>query len=343
MARSEAVEMRLAVSQDFENIAPLLSELAGPNFPERFPGRTAVDFCTWKYLLNPLGEAAVGIAVAEGKVVSLAAGVPKSVQAGGKQFLTFELGDFITDQHYRKQGIFSGLIRLVCGEARQRRASFVYVRPNSSSFRILAKDLGFKEVGKIEERRMVVPSSTMERITRIPAQIWRSVGLDGLSRSLLLPFRSKRVEIQPVTRFPVEMDQWWSSIGAKFHFSLSRNSDYLNWRYVDCPTPFRCWVAIMQGRITGYIVGVVLEAGSTGYLIDLATDPDDRESAAELLRTGWFSLLEAGAKRVYAWVLQPAAVPISSRLVSKALPLKSDPPLHLAMHFLDISEQDIAG
>lgn len=343
MDRSKAVEMRLAVSQDLEKIAPLLSELAGPNFPERFPGRTAVDFCRWKYLQNPLGEAAVGVAVAEGNVVSLAAGVPKSIQAGGQQLLAFELGDFITAPQYRKRGIFSDLIRLVCREARLRHASLVYVRPNSSSFRILAKDLGFSEVGKIEERRMVLPSSLMERLTRIPSRMWRSVGLDTISRSLLLPSGSEGVEIQPLTRFPVEIDQWWSGMRAKFKFSLTRNNDYLNWRYIDCPTPFRCWIASRQGRITGYVVGVVLEGGSTGYLIDLATDPNDRETAAELLRTAWFALLEAGAKRVYTWVLQPTTTPVSSRLLSKALPLKSEAPLHVAMHFLKASEEDLAG
>src|SRR5579871_3189504 len=174
-SRGTVHQIRLAGQQDLAAIAELLPELDRSSYGERFPGKTCQDFICWKYLNNPAGEAAVGVALDGDRVVSIAAGTPKRVRLGGDDVLAFELGDFITAPEHRRRGLFSKLINLVCDTASQRGASFVYVRPNDVSFPILASHLSFLEPANIESRRYLVASAAVERKLGVTAHLLRQI------------------------------------------------------------------------------------------------------------------------------------------------------------------------
>lgn len=176
MIPGSAVHTRLACPDDLEEIGRLLPDLAVPGFSERFPRRTVADFCRWKYFSNPLGDAAVGVALNDHRVVSLVAGVPKRIFLGAETVVAFELGDFITAPSYRNRGLFSQLLGIVCEEALSRGAALAYVAPNSKSFSIFAGKLSFREVQKIDERRYIVPSGALERKMHIPGRVLRVLG-----------------------------------------------------------------------------------------------------------------------------------------------------------------------
>src|SRR5690349_24349995 len=105
---------------------PLLFELGGEAFADRVGAATGVDFCRWKYFENPAGNAVVGIALDSENIVSIVAAVPKKLQIGSQIQLSFEMGDFITAEAYRRQGLFSRLIELVSQEATERGGSLAY-------------------------------------------------------------------------------------------------------------------------------------------------------------------------------------------------------------------------
>lgn len=335
MITSPAVETRLALPGDVEQIAVLLPALAGPEFPQRFPGSTAADFCSWKYFSNPLGPAAVGIAITEGRVVSLVAGVPKLMSFGSQTALAFELGDFITAPDFRKRGLFSTLIRMICDQARDRQAAFAYVRPNEQSFRVLTKDLLFREIQKIDERRYLLPSTVVERKTGIPAMIPRALGMDWLVHRMLLPRASSNVQVEAVARFDASVDEWWASTGHKFAWSIARNHGYLNWRYVDCPTPYRSFAGRRNGRFAGYVTIFLPERGGTGYILDLVSDPEDPETAGALLARGVNEMLDRGASAIYTWTLHSGASSAGRALLEGACPWKAGAPLHVAARFME--------
>lgn len=335
MATGPSVETRLACPEDLEQIAILLPDLAGPLFAERFPDKTVAEFCAWKYLGNPAGDAAVGIAVADGRVVSLAAGVPKSIRVGSHTLLAFELGDFITASDFRKRGLFSSLIRMVSDKAKQCGAAFVYVRPNPSSFRILTKDLSFREVQKLDERRFVMPSALVERKTGLAAAFSRRLGADWMALRALLPPRSREIQVEHVTRFEPEVDEWWAHAGPKFSCALARTHRYLNWRYMDGPAPYRSFAARRDGRFTGYVTTLAFRSEPSGYIVDLVTDRDDEESAGELLRCGFNAMLDQGATTVSTWTIHSGANWAGTRYLRKACPLAAHPPLHVAARVLE--------
>jgi GNAT superfamily N-acetyltransferase len=332
-------EVRLAGPTDLARIAEFLIPLGGKSFGERFPDGTAQGFYRWKYFGNPLGDAIVGIATAAGSVVSVVAATPKRIWLSGKTVLAYELGDFLTDENYRGMGLFSQLIELVCREAGAGGSSLVYVRPNDVSFPILAGKLSFHEAQRIDARRFVLPSYTLSRKTGIPAGLLRLSGLDWLLKRRCIP-RSLggAVTVVPVERFGEETDQLWQRASPGYDFALMRDSSYLNWRFSDCPTRYKIWLALRNRQAVGFLVTSASRTVPTAAIVDLFTESSDGEAVRALLATGMGSLLNSGVQLISTWTLQGSApvsaLPAAHELLQRALPFRKTQHLHLAIRVL---------
>ena len=328
-------EVRLAGRTDLAQVAQFLIPLGGESFGERFPDGTVQDFYRWKYFGNPLGDAIVGIATAAGSVVSVVAAAPKLIWLSGKTVRVYELGDFLTHGNYRKMGLFSQLIELVCREAAARGSSLAYVRPNDVSFPILAAKLSFQEEQKIDARRFVIPSHTLSRKTGIPAGLLRLSGMDWLLKSRCIPRSSGgAVTVVPVERFGEETDQLWQRAATGYDFSLVRNSSYLNWRYSDCPTPYKIWLALRNGHTAGFLVTSAARTVPTAAIVDLFTESGDEEAVRALLATGMGSLLNSGVRLISTWTLQGSAQSAAHHWLQRAFPFRDKRHLHLAFRVL---------
>jgi GNAT superfamily N-acetyltransferase len=332
-------EVRLAGPTDLARIAEFLIPLGGKSFRERFPDGTAQDFYRWKYFGNPLGDAIVGIATAADSVVSVVAATPKRIWLSGKIVLAYELGDFLTDENYRGMGLFSQLIELICREAGAGGSSLVYVRPNDVSFPILAGKLSFHEAQRLDARRFVLPSHTVSRKTGIPAGLLRLSGLDWILKRRCIP-RSLggAVTVVPVERFGEETDQLWQRASAGYDFALMRDSSYLNWRFSDCPTRYKIWLALRKGQAVGFLVTSASRAVPTATIVDLFTESSDGEAVRALLATGMGSLLNSGVQLISTWTLQGSAhvsaLPAAHELLQRAFPFRKTQHLHLAIRVL---------
>lgn len=330
--------VRLATAEDFAQVGRLLHILAGPNFAARFPRRSVEDFCRWKYLENPVGEALVGVALDGPQVVSLVAGVPKRIQVGDCEVLAFELGDFITASDYRKRGLFSALIQLVCEKAEERNAHYAYVRPNEQSFPILSEKLSFYEAAGFDERRYVVPSDVFRRKLGLPQPVTKTLAVDWLAEKLFVPpSSSSSVVVESVARFSEDINALWRRAKERYEFCLVRDAAYLNWRYSDCPTLFEMRVARRDGDVAGYSVSLVNEKESLGYLVDLFTMPDDTTAANALLSVTMKSLLAVGVEAIYTWSLRGVERSALQGALPKAFPFVQGIPLHFAVRGLSES------
>jgi len=342
----------LAEEKDLAQIAPFLIPLGGELFGERFPGATAQDFYRWKYFGNPLGNAIVGIAMAGGSVVSVVAATPKRIWISGKTVLGYELGDFLTDENYRKKGLFSQLIDLVCREAGTRGAALAYVRPNDVSFPILVSKLSFHEAQRINARRFIIPSYMLSRKTGIPASLLRLSGMDWLiKRRNILRTPHGAIAVVPIKRFGEETDLLWQRAAAGYDFALVRDSSYLNWRFADCPTPYKMWLAIRNTQAVGLLVTSADRTTPTGAVVDLFSERSDLETVRALLATGVDDLLKNGAQLVSTWTLRlspsdsatRSAPSPANKLLQRAFPIRRRQHLHLAFKVLLPKEVTLPG
>jgi GNAT superfamily N-acetyltransferase len=340
-------EVGLAEESDLALIAPFLIPLGGESFSERFPDRTVEDFYRWKYFANPLGHAIVGIAAAGEAVVSVVAATPKRIWISSHAVLGYELGDFLTDENYRKMGLFSQLIDLVCREAAARGAALVYVRPNDISFPILAGKLSFHEAHQIDARRFAIPSYALARKTGIPASLLRVSGIDWLANTRCIPNSPQGpITVVPVEKFGEETDQLWQRAASGYDFALVRDSTYLNWRFAACPTPYKIWLARRNHQAAGFLVTSADRTAPTGAVVDLFSESTDVEAVQALLATAMPALLNSGVQLISTWTLQASEPDSASgaeiksppspaqRLVQRAFPLRRKQPLHLAFKVL---------
>lgn len=323
-------ELRLAQPADLSQIAPFLLPLGGESFASRFGDGTVEGFYRWKYFANPLGDAIVGIASAGGPVVSVVAGAPKRIWISGKVLLAYELGDFLTGESYRKKGLFSQLIEMVCREAGTCGASLVYVRPNDMSYPILAHKLSFLEAQRLDARRFLVPSHALASKSGIPAGLLRLSGMDWLVKRRCIPrFPGSAVTVVPVERFANEIDQLWRRASAGYDFALVRDSNYLNWRFADCPTPYKMWAAVRNRQTVGYLVTSADRNAPVAAIVDLFTENGDEEAVRALLAAGMSSLLNSGAQKIVTWTLQGPAQSAAHELLRRAVPMRRKEHLHL--------------
>ncbi len=335
MSIIRTAEVRLAEANDLGQVAEFLLPLGGASFAERFPGGTVQDFYRWKYLGNPMGNAIVAIATAGDSVVSVVAASPKRLWLSGRTVLAYELGDFLTSENYRKQGLFSRLIELACREAGARGAALIYVRPNDVAFPILASKLSFFEAQRMDARRYVVPSQTLSRKTGISPSLFRATGIDTFFRIRCVPrLAGGSVSVVAMERFGEEADQFWAKVSVGFELAVVRDSRYLNWRYTDCPTPYTMWRAMREGGIAGFLVASANRENTVGAIVDLFTEKNDVEAAQALLATAMGSLLASGVQLISTWTLQGSAESAAHGLLRSAFPFRNKQHLHLAFRIL---------
>jgi hypothetical protein len=328
-------EIRLAQSADLPQIASFLIPLGGEFFAERFPGKTSLDFYRWKYFSNPQGAAIIGIATANDTVVSVVAATPKRIWISGKTILAYELGDFLTDENYRKMGLFSQLIGMLCRETAASGAALVYVRPNDVSFPILVSKLSFHEAQKIDARNFVLPSWALSRKTKIPGTLFRASGMDWwFQKKFAGHSPTESTQVQKIDRFDESIDHLWQKAAAGYDFALVRDSSYLNWRYADCPTPYKIWLGRRENRAVGFLVTVDRSALNAA-IVDIFTENGDTETARVLLSAAGKNLLDNGMKLITTWTLQGPINSAADQLLREALPRRRKNHLHLAIRELN--------
>ena len=144
--------------------------------------------------------------------------------------------------------------------------------------------------------------------------------------------------VVPVERFGEETDQLWQRASAGYDFALMRDSSYLNWRFSDCPTRYKIWLALRNGQAVGFLVTSASRAVPTAAIVDLFTESSDGEAVRALLATGMGSLLNSGVQLISTWTLQGSphvsALPAAHQLLQRALPFRKTPHLHLAIRVL---------
>ncbi len=100
-----------------------------------------------------------------------------------------------------------------------------------------------------------------------------------------------RVLVRQVAGFSDEYDGLWEHVRSGYAMCARRDSAYLNWKYVHCPTRrYDLWEARRQGELVGFAVSRHEDYHGLriGWLIDVFAAPGDHETKdaliAEVLR-----------------------------------------------------------
>jgi len=117
----------------------------------------------------------------------------------------------------------------------------------------------------------------------ITALVNLSVGIRdlGLSRHT-----NADIAIKQIDRFDHTADEFWDSISPQFYAIVQRNSEYLNWKYVQQPhMDYELFTSSMRGELCGYVIlrKTRPPESNSGIIADLLVPPSDKETIQSLL------------------------------------------------------------
>jgi GNAT superfamily N-acetyltransferase len=87
---------------------------------------------------------------------------------------------------------------------------------------------------------------------RLLATLWR--GHAAARRMLPATPIPRSFSLHPVLRFDSDIDAVWQRYATRFRFSMTRDADYLNWRFVDSPIAYESRLLRDGGQTVGCIV-----------------------------------------------------------------------------------------
>ena len=244
----------------------------------------------WYYQRNPFGETRCWVLEAPGEpgpVGTAGLGVRPILLPSGGRVLAGLASDFAVDPPHRSLGPALLMARAVAATAGNG-VDFIYGMPNSRSTAV------FQRVGYDLTRRMkrYVKVLRSERFLRekLPTGAVRR----PVAKVLDVALRVKSADtwragsglrLTQADSFDERFDDLWARVSGSTGVAMSvRTSQFLRWRYAECPLTEYVSLAVTQSgsdRLAGYAV-CVLQPDEQVAVVDLLVDPS-RVGVADVL------------------------------------------------------------
>ena len=234
----------------------------------------------WWFDRNPAGEGIVSLAVDEGEVVGVAAMSFFKTRLEGVETRLAIPVNVATDARYRGQGIFSTLQQENEEAAAASGSPLTVTFPNARSYPIFIRRLGWIDLPRL---RLWARPLRVAGVFRYA--FGRPGERGGMNAADPAPRTLHGLEVRPIGRFGVEVDELGSRAAAGYGSHFSRDAEYFNWRYLDSPRDYRCFGAYRASELAGVaVVGHTFKHGvSAGFVADLVAGPEDTRAIRALV------------------------------------------------------------
>lgn len=255
--------------------------------------KTATDVkrLQWLYRDNPHGKATSWFVIDDktGDIAGFTSALPREMLVFGQRMLCWNCCDFSIQKKYRTLGVAVKLRKVVKDEVDKNAMPFLYAHPNDR-MKVVHLKVGHYELGQMV--RYV-------KLLRIDNHLQQRIKYDFLSKPLSLigntlillsnkvyrtPYSHELIFNKSEFRFDGYFDELFQkAVDNKTIYGV-RSSEYLNWRYIDCPL-YSTEVAVLKKKteLLGYIVFFI--EGKTAVLKDIFCVPDS--SVEESLLLNW--------------------------------------------------------
>jgi len=232
----------------------------------------------WFYEQNPCGPAWCALArkADDPQVIGVLAVFPRRVMVGERELMAGITGDFAVHKSHRVLGPAVMLQKAAVALCAQGRLDFLYGYPNRSSHPV-QKRVGFQILG--DSLRLVRVLRSSEYVARrIKPRSLANLVSGPIDLAMKLSARetrhgtSRKYDFEVLSEPDDRFDRLWSDSMAwrKQLVVGERSSEFLKWRFTDCPNrDYRFFAAksIKSDRLAGYIVYTVEEGEVT--VVDL--------------------------------------------------------------------------
>lgn len=267
----------------------------------------------WRFEENPFGRNYSRVAVTGERVIAHCGGIPVVFQEKGEKIPACLIGDIMADPNHREKGAFLSTFN-AHEEARFRSGDqFSYGFANPDGTKALVDRTNACLCGPLAPR--------LDRIINTKPFIKRKLGstiasdLVGafanffirLFQSLRRPTEVEIDLIEEVNQFDDRFNELWERVSPGFPMTTDRNSQFLNWRYIEHPThDYQIFGFVDKGELKGYIVlRLTAEEGITrGLIVDIVSVLDDPTVWNSLLIKGIDYMSRERADVITCWMFE---------------------------------------
>lgn len=290
-----------ATAADAARLAPVI-EAAFPRWPAMRIRVPALEHARWKMEGPSGGPPHTHTTVVEGDAVVAAQLRWLAWAHVGPEIIPFDRGaDLAVHPDYQGRG----LARFIFEDDADRNpplAPFIRWDTPSNNEKVLHLDIGDQVTWPL---RVWTRAFTL----RTFVGLHRAAGAGHLGRAALRALtrgRSPRgaptYRVEELSRFDEETDELWNRTRGAFDIARVRNAALMNWRYLDPRGGAATVIAAYgsNGLLVAYLV--FKQAGRTGQIVDVVSDPAHALGVIALVRLAAARLRELGCSHVICWL-----------------------------------------
>lgn len=242
-----------------------------------------IDRLTWFHFKNIARSPLVTLVTDNGHLAAIYATLPIKVKLGEKVVNACQSLDTLTDEDYRGKGLFISAATKRYQENAKKGYDFVYGFPNSNSVHGFVKKLDWSLLGGVPF--LFRPLRTGYFLKKLMGRRLASL----IDMPLAFPVKVKLDDdwsIKPVSKFDVSFDELWDSFSHDIPVAVQRDSNYLNWRYIENPTTnYEVFALYRNEVVQGFVVytSVNKHGGKVGYIMELIVRPKAKKQSKVLL------------------------------------------------------------
>lgn len=135
------------------------------------------------------------------------------------------------------------------------------------------KIINFKKF--LSRKRFIEQFRDKSKINIYDIILKRKKGVSQRKHSLQVNY-----SFREINKFDKTIDILWQNLKNKFPFIAQRDKNYLNWRYIECPSKkYYCYLGKRDSKLIGYLVTKIEEDEGLmyGYIVEIFTDPQNNK------------------------------------------------------------------
>ena len=194
-------------------------------------------------------------------IVGFTAIFPRKFKFNGQPLMAGISGDFGVDRKHRVLGPALQLQKAVINVIESENFDFLYGTPNKKSEPVIRR-VGFKIAGTMVRMVKVLKADTyLSRILK--SNLLSTLATPFANLYLKLSSPENKIQLnrsitgETVQHFDQRFDQLWEKSEGNFKLIGQRDSEFLNWRFRDCPyRDYKIFTAVEaeNNHLVGYIV-----------------------------------------------------------------------------------------
>ncbi len=277
--------VRISLQDPLENYQDVLGFLVKGFRGLDYVHEQVVANWRWRYCDAPAGKGVNSIMIdkdANSRVVCHSAFVPTLCSHGKEDFIAGITGGGITHPDYRRQGIYQILLREEYKVAQDRGISILVDMPNDAARAVMLKvkfrlhqhfEFAWRDLGILGYLAQIYPQKIM-----------RKACLNAMGTLLRERKYDVDLRMEKLDRFGSETDNLWEHVRVRDYVGITKNSVYLNWRYVSKPnTSFLAFMGLKEDAPRALCIIEWLKNADYGIVAELIARNEDEEIARAVL------------------------------------------------------------